>query len=160
MDVDDFPAAAGALEFWQAGDDTPPDPGALDAGPVAPGSSADTRARVHNAADGYTATAVSVSVGPPADPGTADLSPWWLVSADGELFATTCSIGDLGPGQTSEPFTLRRLTPPAGAPAAGEFTLTAAAGGWEPAAAATPTAAPGDALGTSEEQPHPEGALP
>lgn len=133
--VDDFDTADGTLIFWHPVDDEPITETFLPWGDVAPGSSADQRLRVRNASDDYTATAVIVAVGDPADPTATSAAGQHLVCADGNVFASAVDIGDLAPGATSDPIVLRRITAPDSAPGPAGFTLTATATSWQPAAA-------------------------
>lgn len=137
---DTYADVDGGLLFWHPVDDAVIDESYLPAGLVAAGSSGDTRLRVRNASGDYTATGVSVAVGGSADPGAADVSGEYLLSADGGTFTATLLVGDLAAQQISDAFTLRRVTPGDAAQGPGGFTLTATAGGWVPAVASPTTA--------------------
>lgn len=142
--VDDFDTADGSLIFWHPVDDEPITETFLPWGDVAPGSSADQRLRVRNASDDYTAAAVVVAVGDPADPDAVSAAGQHLVSADGYTFTPAVDIGDLAPGATSDPIVLRRITAPETPDGPAGFTLTATATTWQPATADTTAAAAGD----------------
>lgn len=135
--LDAFTDADGGLVFWHPVDDAPIDESFLPWGQVAAGSSADTRVRVRNTSDDYTARDILVALGGPGDPDAGDASTDHLVSVDGDTFAATVNAGDLAPGQISAPVTLRRVTPPDAAAGPAGFTLTATATSWAPATAAT-----------------------
>lgn len=139
--LDAFDDAADGLAFWHPVDDAELTEAYLPAGDVPPGSSADTRVRVKNTSDDYTAGAVTVAVAGSADPGAGDGSPMVLVSLDADTFYPQVLLGDLAAGQVSDPVTVRRATPPDAPELAYGYTVTATAGSWLPATAGATTGA-------------------
>lgn len=125
----------GSLTFWHPVDDGPPADSYLLEGMIAAGSSGDVRLRVHNDSDLYAAAAVVVAVGAPADTDLADASGEYLLSGDGATFTATITLPDLPPQAVSEPFTLRRVTPPDTPVGVYGYQLFATATTWRPAAA-------------------------
>lgn len=132
--IDQLTDTFGGLAFWHPLSDVPLPDGWLDWGSVAAGSSADLTCRVRNLSDDYTATGILVEVDGPLVASVTDVSGAHYLSADGQTFTATCAVADLAPGQTSDPFTIRRVTAPDAA-GAGGFSLTATAAAWYPAAA-------------------------
>ncbi len=104
---------ADVLSLWQARGDAALSTLAL--GDVPAGSSADTQFRVKNLSSVLTATGVQLTF-----TGSAAGELW--LSADGQRFAASVSIGNLRPGSASPIVTLRRVTPAAAA--AGEHSAT------------------------------------
>ncbi len=102
---------ADTLAIYAATLGEPVPAGFFEWGTVVLRSSADLTFRVANTSLVYTAQAVSVAVvntGPFEDPSQADTH---LLSRDGRSFTATLDLGDLPPGTTSAPLTLRRVTP-------------------------------------------------
>lgn len=107
---------ADTLAIYAATVDEPVAEGFFDWGTVVCRSSADLIFRVANTSLVYTAESVSVAVadtGATEDPTQASTH---LLSRDGRSFTATLDLGDLPPGTTSAPLTLRRVTP--------EFAIT------------------------------------
>lgn len=119
---------AQTLALWSPTADTALPGGTFDWGPVPQRSSADVTFRVRNTATTKTATAVTVALaGSGAAPTPASQH---LLSADGQTFTASLTLGDLLPGQTSPVLTLRRVTASAAALGAATFTVVAAAASW------------------------------
>lgn len=139
--LDDFDTDDGGLAFWHPTDNAELTETYLPAGNVAAGSSTDVRLRVKNTSTDYTASDVTVAVAGPADPAAADGSPMHLLSVDADTFTPSVPVGDLAAGQVSDPVTVRRTTAPDAAAQTYAYTLTATAGGWQPAVAGATTGA-------------------
>lgn len=97
---------ADTLVLWAA--DTATELTTIPWSTVYPGSTEDTRFRVVNTSELYTAAEVTVGLAG-SDTYTADL----FLSLDGLSFAKSLELGDMPPGATSLSAYLRRITPSA-----------------------------------------------
>ncbi len=82
----------------------------FDWGDVGQGSSHAQTFRVKNLSGSLTASGIQISIQPP-DPNVLESPQTWLqLSPGGGVWDTTLDLGDLGPGESSDPITLRLQT--------------------------------------------------